>query len=192
MAQPFARGRGVRASRGAAPRRYPRFFLYPEVGVMQNLFLVLTEALAWTAAHDDATLTMGRLTGGDLQVQAQVSAAPGPTLTLSEVMLWTVSAIDLQKSFACDPAVSETPVEVPLVDRIGAEMRAYIGKPMGPQALCKALQDADHPVTVAVKAKALALQARLDAGESIDPFPARPAREPLLPKGFSPFSLPRG
>lgn len=136
-----------------------------------NLFLVLRDALAWVAAHPGAALVLA-VTSGNLKVMAQLPA-PG------ESSSWTVGELDLNKSFATDPVllVTAAPVDVPLADRIGAELRAYLSKPLGPGALAKTLLVADAPVTVAVLARAAALQARVDAGQSIDPFPAPPARE---------------
>lgn len=135
-----------------------------------NLFLVLRDALAWVAAHPGAALAL-TVISGDLKVTAQLPL-PG------EGSSWKVVALDLNKSFATDPTprVTATPAEVPLTDRIGAELRAYLSKPLGPEALAKTLMVADAPVTVAVLARAAALQAQLDAGQSIDPFPAPPAR----------------
>lgn len=156
-----------------------------------NLFLVLRDALAWVAAHDGATLSLSL--ASDLVVKVQV---PSGTAEPGESASWSIPHLDLLKSYASDvvplPAAAAVQPAVPLGDRIGAELRAYISKPLGLLALPKVLLAADHPVTVAVLARAAALQAQIDAGTGIDHyFPEPPTREPIVPK-VNFFDLLRG
>lgn len=142
--------------------------------MLTNLFFVLRDALAWIAAHGGATLRLD-LNSEGLKVLAQVPDQP------DQKAGWSVSAVDVLKSFATDPAPVVTPVPTTpsLEDRIGSELRAYLTKPLGSEALVKTLLAEGSLVSAAVVSRAATLQARVDAGENIDPFPPTPARDPL-------------
>lgn len=146
-----------------------------------NLFLVLRDALA---DHKEGQFTL-RLVSGDLTVATLSSVATkpeGPLPGRFKGASQKVSAAELELAFASDPTPlpSEKPGEVPLEDRIGAELRAYLSKPLGAEALAKVMVQPDHPVTGAVLKRAEALQTKLDAGEKI--APSEPVREPLVSK----------
>ncbi len=162
---------------------------------MHNLFLTLNEALTWVAANTGATLT---LTSSDGAVRIEGLLPSGQTraepfaFPAQAAKVWAVPAREVHTSLVGDvvPVVSAGPVEIPLVDRISTELRLLLNRPMGSEFLTRALNDANDPLTVAIQAKAQALQAKLDAGESIEHTPAPAAS--LLPDGKSIFSLLRG
>lgn len=150
-----------------------------------NVFIIVKEALAWMAAHPGATLSLSLTTEGNLLVV---------TTADKESNQWTLSAFDMQKSFAPekgaspDAAANRNPfIAYEPVLPLGMQLAGFFSTPFNLGNLAQVLQDAAHPLTVAVLARAAEDEAKLASGQSIDPWPNLTPRE--VPAMAWPFSV---